>query len=101
MPQINVIWYGILLLAAGAVTLSTPEWARNLYVKSAKSRRAEPLKRPGWRAREQTLGYAMVAAGVGIGLLRLLVAGLAVDLVASLVLFVMIAWRVFGFVGAY
>ncbi len=101
MPQINVIWYGILLLAAGAVTLATPEWARNLYVKSAKSRRVEPLKRPDWRAKEQTLGYALLAAGVLIVVLRLVVSGLAVDLVASLVLFVMIAWRVFGFVGAY
>lgn len=101
MPQINVIWYGLLLLAAGAVTLSTPEWTRNLYVKSAKNRRTEPLKRPEWRVKEQTLGYALLAVGVAIVVLRLAVSGLAVDLVASLVLFVMIAWRVFGFVGAY
>lgn len=95
----NVIWYGVLLIVAGVIFYSAPEGVRSWYTRSAKSRRVTPLKRPEWRAREQRLGAVMVGSGIAIVVLRLLLSGLIVDVIATLVLLVLIIWRVLSFIG--
>lgn len=99
MFLIDVIWYGILLVVFGLVFYSTPEWVRKQYTNAAKRRKATPKKRPEWQASEQKLGLVMMAAGIGILVLRLVLDGIIVDVIATLVLFAMILWRVFGFLS--
>ncbi|NLX08494.1 MAG: hypothetical protein GXY36_02455 [Chloroflexi bacterium] len=96
---LDVIWYGVVLIAAGLIFLETPEWLRSMYVRAAKGRGATPLKRPEWQAREARIGKVFVAAGVLIVVVRFALSGLAVDVIASLVFFVMVLWRVFSFIG--
>jgi hypothetical protein len=96
---IDVAVYGIILILGGIVTLSTPEWTRNLYVKSRKNRKLVAAKRVEWQQKEKTMGYVFIAAGVVIILLRIVFPSLVVDALATIILFAMILWRTFSFLG--
>jgi hypothetical protein len=96
---IDIIWFAVLLIAAGAVFFSTPEWIRKQYVRSAKNRKITPLKREDWQAKEQFLGKAFIAAGILILILRVVASGIVIDASASIIFFVMIAWRTFSFMS--
>jgi hypothetical protein len=100
MFLIDIIWFAVLLTAAGAVFYSTPEWIRKQYVRSAKNRKTTPLKREDWQAKEQFLGKAFIAAGIVVLILRLVSSGIVIDAAASVIFFAMIVWRTFSFLGS-
>jgi hypothetical protein len=96
---VNVIWYGVFLIVAGVVTMSTPDWVRKLYTRMAKDRGTTPVKRGEWQQAEQRMGAIFIAVGAIIIVLRLMSSSLVIDLVAAALLFAMIAWRVFSFMA--
>ncbi len=91
---IDVIWYSVLLAAAGLMTLSTPEWTRKQYVNACKKRGETPDKRLVWARREQVRGWAFIAAAVAIVIARVALSGIIVDVIASLLVFAMIVWEI-------
>lgn len=92
----DIIWLAVLLIAAGVVFFSTPEWIRKQHVRSAKNRKITPLKREDWQAKEQLLGKAFIAAGIVILVLRVVASGIMIDVAASIIFFAMIVWRTFS-----
>lgn len=96
----DIIWLAVLLITAGAVFFSTPEWIRKQHVRSAKNRKLTPLKREDWQAKEQLLGKAFIAAGIVILILRVLLSGIVSDVIASAIFFAMIVWRTFSLMSS-
>lgn len=92
----DIIWLAVLLIAAGVVFFSTPEWIRKQHVRSAKNRKITPIKREDWQAKEQLLGKAFIAAGIVILVLRVVASGIMIDVAASIIFFAMIVWRTFS-----
>ncbi len=94
-----LIVLGVLVFVAGLVFYEAPEWLRQQYVKGARRRGEQPRRRVDWQARERRIGQAFLVVGTALIVLGALFDALVLDFVAVIVVFALVAWRMFSFLG--